>query len=123
MPGFPLTARVTRSYRTQYPDPIVLEPGDIVHLGERDPNFPGWIWGTSAMGKSGWIPEHFLDVKGDTGAATQAYDAHEIDLDEGEIVSVMEELLGWALVEGEGKRGWIPSLHLARSFDPVDLPL
>jgi hypothetical protein len=123
MADFVSTARATRPYRVQYPDPIVLRPGDVVHLGERDSEYPGWIWGTSPQGRGGWIPEEFLKVFGETGTAIREYNAREVDLDEGDIVSVIEELLGWALVSKGDLVGWVPLSHLALSATPIDLPL
>ena len=94
-------------------------------LGKRDTDFPGWIWATSlASGKSGWVPEQFLSIDGDRAQSLRDYSARELSVSEGEIVTIREELLGWALVETEsGASGWVPGSHLARSVTPLDLPL
>src|ERR671913_95674 len=45
-------ARVIRDYSAQYPDPISVRAGETIHLGQRDTDYPGWIWATSvASGK------------------------------------------------------------------------
>jgi hypothetical protein len=120
-----MPARVLKSYTTQYPDPIVIQTGDTVTLGRRDTEFPGWIWATSAKtGKSGWVPERFLTIRGEQAESRRDYSARELSVLEGDIVTVVEEVLGWVLVEAEsGVRGWVPQNHLARSVSPADLPL
>jgi len=120
-----MPARVLKAYTTQYPDPIAIRRGDQVILGKRDTEFPGWVWATSlSTGKSGWVPERYLIVRGDQAESVRDYSARELDVAEGAMVTIVEELLGWSLVEtGSGARGWIPQSHLARSVSPVDLPL
>jgi uncharacterized protein YgiM (DUF1202 family) len=114
-----------KAYQAQYPDPIVLDAGDTVALGKTDPEFPGWIWATSVgNGKSGWVPESFLARAGDEARSLREYSARELDVREGDLVSVLEELSGWARVESEsGLTGWVPLSHLARSVTPLDLPI
>ena len=109
-----MRARVLKAYQVQYPDPIEVRRGDAVFLGMKDPEFPGWIWATStASGKAGWVPEEFLTIQDDRGTARRDYSAREQRVDEGQIVEVIEELLGWALIEVEpGRRGWVPRGHL-----------
>lgn len=117
-------ARVLKSWTVQYPDFIELEAGDLVTLGKRDSEYPGWIWATSAKsGKSGWVPECYLRVDGESGSALRSYTARELGVSEGEIVTVTEELLGWVWAAAGERQGWMPLTHLARSARPVDLPL
>ena len=119
-----MAARVLKSYTAQYPDPIQVTKGDRVRLGKRDSEFPGWIWATSLKtGNSGWIPEQLLSISGDEAEARRDYTARELSVVEGDIVMVLEELLGWAFVESAGSTGWVPVRHLARSVSAVDLPL
>jgi hypothetical protein len=120
-----MPARVLKAYRTQYPDPIQLARGDKVSLGKRDSDYPGWVWATSSVsGKSGWVPEQLLKTRGDEGEALRDYSAKELSVEEGDIVTVLEELLGWARIESSsGEVGWIPARHLARSLGQGDIPL
>ena len=96
-----------------------------MRVGERDTDFPGWIWATSlTSGKGGWVPEHFLRIEGERGESLRDYSAKELSVSEGDMVTIREELLGWALVEtASGGVGWVPQSHLARSVSPLDLPL
>ena len=101
-----------RSYRAQYPDPIVIRRGETVALGERDAEYPGWIWATAADGRRGWVPEHFLSIEGNRGQTLRDYSAVELDVAEGMLVTVLEEILGWARVEADRGSGWVPLSHL-----------
>lgn len=123
--GVTVRARILKTYQTQYPDPIELTTGEVVFLGMKDPDFPGWIWATSAAsGKSGWVPEQFLAMDGSEARSLREYSARELTVSEGDLVTVLDELLGWAWVESEaGARGWVPQTHLARSVTPSDLPI
>jgi Variant SH3 domain/SH3 domain len=117
-------ARVLRPYAAQYPDPIEVTQGEAITLGKRDIDYPGWIWATSpASGKSGWIPEQFVQVNGDEARVNRDYSARELSVAEGDIVTIIEELLGWALVESPAGRGWVPATTLARSVSSADFPL
>ncbi len=120
-----MPAQVIRNYDPKYPDPIELKAGERVRLGARDIEYPGWIWGTSARdGRSGWIPESFLRVSGEEGEALRDYRAHELSVKSGEMVHVVEEALGWALVTtNDDRQGWIPLDCLAQSVSPFDIPL
>jgi len=114
-----------RGWIVRYPDPVELVAGDRVTLGKQDSEYPGWIWATSTRtGKSGWVPEIYLKVDNDLGIAQRVYTAREIAGEEGEIVRVLEELLGWSWVEApDGRQGWMPGGHLARSTAAIDFPL
>jgi hypothetical protein len=110
-----MPVRVILPYRAQYPDPIVIRRGETVALGQRDDEFPGWIWCTAADGRSGWVPEHFLSIEGTRGQTLRDYSAVELDVAEGMLVTVREEILGWALVETDRGSGWVPLSHLERA--------
>jgi hypothetical protein len=121
-----MPVRVIKSYQAQYPDPIVIHRGETVSLGRRDAEYPGWIWATSLLtGKSGWVPEHFLSPgESPRAIARRDYSARELDVVEGAVVSVIEEVLGWSCVVTEsGDSGWVPQSHLAALASPVDLAL
>lgn len=112
-------ARVVERYRTQYADPIGFRAGDELALGRRDDQFVGWIWATAPSGTSGWVPIEALAIEGDgegeRGRALCDYTARELDVDEGERVTIARELAGWAWVRSErGGEGWVPLAHLER---------
>jgi uncharacterized protein YgiM (DUF1202 family) len=97
------------AYRCSYPDPLRLEPGDAVTIGDRQSDSPGWIWCTDQRGKSGWIPQAYVRREGDKGRLVVSYDATELSADQGEVVEVLKEESGWAWCRKQnGRHGWLP---------------
>ena len=56
-----MPARVISHYRTQYANPIQFAQGERVTLGERDAEWPAFIWTTTADGNAGWVPTKHLE--------------------------------------------------------------
>jgi uncharacterized protein YgiM (DUF1202 family) len=101
--------RVIESYTTAFRDPLKAKSGEVLTLGKRDDEWPGWIMCTNGEGKSGWTPETFLQIEGTQATMLRDYDATELTVSQGEILTVEIEESGWFLCVNEsGKRGWIP---------------
>ncbi len=102
--------RVLKAHRSAFPDPVRFGEGDILAAGRRDPEFPEWVWVRDPVGREGWAPACILEMDGH-GAATalEAYCARELDTEQGECLSILRLLGGWALVENaRGGTGWVP---------------
>lgn len=103
-------ARVIAAHRAPDRPAIQVAPGDAVTLGERDNDWPQFVWTTLASGLGGWIPSVLFDR--DYGEATtqQAYDTRELDAEAGELLVLHDELADWWWAENaQGMRGWIPA--------------
>lgn len=103
---------IIRTYKTSYPDPITLNEGDVVQLGEKEtkPEWSGWIR-ASKDGIEGWIPEQIVEILPDgSGKVTEFYTAKELDVNEGDAVTFLKELNGWYWVRHSltNEEGWIP---------------
>jgi hypothetical protein len=104
---------VIQSYAIQYGNPITLQVGDAVILGEeeKDPKWKGWIWVENATHK-GWIPIQILEISPDrkTGKVLGDYTAKEVDVEKGDTVTKIKTLNGWCWVKNErtNEEGWIP---------------
>ena len=48
--------QVISNYDSAYPDPLVFRKGDMLKIGTKTSEWPGWVWCTNENGKSGWIP-------------------------------------------------------------------
>ena len=104
----------TRSYGVSA---IQVSAGDSVTLGERDSDWPQFVWTTLAQGLGGWIPAALFDR--DTGAATALadYDTRELATRIGESITVHYQQEGWWWAENaNGESGWIP----ARAIELID---
>jgi hypothetical protein len=93
--------------------PLKAKRGEFITCGQSDDEWPGWIWCTNADGKSGWVPEVFIQMRGERGWMVRDYDATELSVREGEELQVEEEVSDWLLCVGEkGQRGWIPKRNV-----------
>lgn len=106
-------AVVIQEYRAQYTDPIVMRLGDVVTLGERDAEYPWWLWCTHPDGRSGWVHESFLSIEGSVGRALCDYSAKELTAIAGEVIELHEERGGWVrATKARGESGWLPADHV-----------
>ena len=102
---------VVLAHTSAYPDPVRVKYGESLLLGERDPAFPGWVRVTDPRGRTGWAPEALLAETGAGRAeAVEDYDATELEVAEGDRLSVIRELAGWLRVrDQDGNTGWVPA--------------
>ena len=110
----PLAATVIADYRAQYPDPIRFDAGEIVQLGERDQEWPAFVWTRAADGRAGWAPaDWLLPLDAQRAQTLRAYDARELDVDAGQSLRLHDELGGWWWAQrDDGAQGWVPARHL-----------
>src|SRR5690348_5433750 len=47
-----------------YADPIQVDRGDVLTVGEEDTDYPGWIWCENEKGKCGWVPDDCIETIG-----------------------------------------------------------
>ena len=106
--------RVTEDYQAPFPDPIQAKEGKTVTLDlQKEMPIDGWIWCTHLSGKSGWVPESYIDVENEiTGRMRCDYDAIELTIHKGEVLTVQktESDFYWAR-NGKEQEGWIPIAH------------
>ena len=94
--------------------PLFLLPGERVAAGETyagPEGWPDWVWCVSDAAVGGWVPRPFLEEHGDgTARVREAYDARELDAEEGDEVTGDRETCGWlwCIRERDGASGWVP---------------
>ena len=96
--------------------PVRVEVGDQVEVGERDSEWPAFVFVASHKG-SGWIPERHLNRQGASAVVTEAYDTTELPTKEGEELEVLREDLtsGWLWCRASnGQEGWVPERTISR---------
>jgi hypothetical protein len=82
--------------------------------GEKESEWPGWIWCTNRCGESRWVPEAYLLKQGEDCIAFRDYDATELTVRTGEDLLVGEEVSGWTWCTNQaGQSGWVPAGCLA----------
>ena len=103
--------RATLSHTASYELPLRASAGDAVLCERRESEWAGWVWCTlpAPRGRSGWVPESWLRI--DSGACTllRDYDAVELSVSEGEILTGSVVAEGWLWATSQhGQSGWVP---------------
>lgn len=110
-------ARVVVAHRAPDRPAIRIARGEDVTLGERDRDWPQFVWTTIAEGHGGWVPAALFDSEQGAAKALSDYDTRELDARADEIVTLHYELAQWWWAENAlGMQGWIP----ARALEILD---
>ena len=107
--------RVVADYQAPFPDPIQTKEGEIVALDlQKETSIVGWVWCTNSAGKSGWVPESYIDIQDDaTGKMRCDYDAIELTIHKGDVLTVHKAESDFYWVTNEnGQKGWVPIAHV-----------
>ena len=106
--------RVITDYEAPYPDPVAVKVGDEVSVDrDKKTELAGWVWCTNRAGQGGWVPEAYLDDQGDRGILRCDYDAVELTVRVGELLTVHKTESGFLWVTNQaGQDGWVPASHV-----------
>jgi putative acetyltransferase len=105
---------VRRSYRSSSPEPLKVRESESLSAGDRQSEWPGWVWCVNERGQGGWVPRSYLEEAGDRWRIRVDYDATELTVDEGDTLDIVGEESGWVLcTDRRNQRGWVPSSHFA----------
>jgi len=112
---------VIKNYVCAYPEPIETAPGDPLEIGKKDCEYPGWIWVTTAKGRSGWIADSFVEIDpsdSSKGRALRDYTAAELTVEVGCRLEVIMQQSAWIYARTEdGRVGWVPLDHTQEGTD------
>ena len=98
--------------------PLQLAIGEPVQVGERDTEWPEFVFVTAAGG-SGWVPARHLSQQSGTAVVLEAYDTTELPTAAGDPLDVLAEdpRSGWLWCRSSsGRQGWVP----IRTVDAAD---
>lgn len=104
--------RVRASTRHQTPErpPISVAPGDPVMVGDRDTDWPAFVFVTAPSGR-GWVPARHLSADAGAAVVEHPYDTTELAVAQGQEVTVVErdDASGWWWCRtDDGAEGWVP---------------
>ena len=90
--------------------PLRLDVGQQVDVGDRDTEWPEFVFVTASQG-SGWVPARHLSASSGTAVVVTTYDTTELPTQVGDVLEVVVEDLtsGWLWCRSsEGREGWVP---------------
>ena len=104
--------RVVAKVAHEIPDrpPLRLRIGQRVDLGDRDTEWPEFVFVTAPEG-SGWVPARHLSAGSGSAVVRTEYDTTELPTHAGEALDVVAEDLasGWVWCRSrDGREGWVP---------------
>lgn len=105
-----MIARARNSHQIPDRAPIRLAPGEPVMVGERDTDWPAFVFVTSVSGQ-GWVPARHLSAASGAAVVELAYDTTELAVAPGQEVTVVErdDESGWWWCRADGgAEGWVP---------------
>jgi uncharacterized protein YgiM (DUF1202 family) len=103
-------AKVIKSRRSEYPDPLIIKQGQKLRTEKKDTEWPGWTWCIDEGGKAGWVPFSYLQITGETAKAIRNYDATELTVKAGAELKLIDEEARWYWCQdSSGKEGWVPA--------------
>jgi len=107
----------------QIPDrpPLQLVDGERVDVGDRDSEWPEFVFVTASHG-TGWVPARHLSATSGTAVVQIAYDTTELPTQAGDVLEVVAEDLtsGWFWCrEHDGREGWVPINTLEAAESPI----
>lgn len=112
-----LTAKVAQEYRRPYADPVKGKAGDLlVPDYSKETDLFGWIWCRNEVGQEGWAPGNWLVSQGDKLRLIRDFDAIELTVAAGDIVTLHFSESGFCWVTtAAGETGWVPDAFLVLS--------
>jgi hypothetical protein len=104
--------RVVAKVAHEIPDrpPLRLSVGQRVEVGDRDIEWPEFVFVTAPQG-SGWVPARHLFAPLGSAVVRTGYDTTELPTHVREVLDVVAEDLvsGWVWRRSrEGREGWVP---------------
>lgn len=106
-------ARVIHDHRAPDRVPIQVRAGDRVMLGQRDRDWPQFVWTIGSNGLGGWVPINLFDCEQGPATALRDYDTVELDCNAGDELTVVQELAEWWWARNaSGSAGWVPARNL-----------
>lgn len=110
-------AVVIKPHKSDDSEPLMMTTGEVVKGQEKKTEWEGWLWCRNSHGRTGWIPKNYLQrhpKKPGYYSALRDYNAKELNVNMGQIVYIVNEESGWALVKTASQNeGWVPLRNLS----------
>jgi len=109
--------KVIKSHQPESKIHIELKNGDCVTVERRKTQWAGWLWCTTEDGRTGWVPESWVDVSGSQGIMKQDYNSYELTIEPGDFLQGILIESEWLLAKtSDDTTGWVPLECLGKSY-------
>ncbi|MCL6458939.1 MAG: hypothetical protein K6T85_13110 [Gorillibacterium sp.] len=103
-----IIGEIIKPHIGENPDPIILKQGEKIHITKEGEH--GWVWGVNETGKESWVPRNYLHIVDSLGTAIEDYNAFELTVQLGDIVTILCEESGWFhCINANNLMGWVPN--------------
>ncbi|MFL7838066.1 MAG: SH3 domain-containing protein [Candidatus Promineifilaceae bacterium] len=103
-------ARVIEEHAPVHEQVLKARAGERLHLEREDDEWPGWIWCVTESGTGSWVPEPYLAIDSQEGVLLQDYEATELTVQPGDLLTLHYEVNGWWwTADSQGNEGWVPA--------------
>jgi hypothetical protein len=100
---------VIKPHRPSYREILSASKGAKLQFERKPTEWPGWLWCVDSVGKSGWVPESWVEIDRDTCTMLCDYSTRELTVNIGEFVDGEIIESGWIwIINKSGEKGWVP---------------
>ncbi|MFX1587945.1 MAG: SH3 domain-containing protein [Promethearchaeota archaeon] len=101
--------QVIEDYHSAYPDPFIVNKGEILRIENKECEWPGWIWCVKNDGEGRWVPINHIELEETQAKFIKDYNSLELSVSTGQILTIEKESYGWIwVIDENNKTGWIP---------------
>lgn len=96
-------------YEEKDREPLYLQPGDRVNVGDADRTWPGWVWASRDGGRDGYVPAEILKELGaGVCEVLEAFDPTVLTVRRGDRLESLRQIDGWHWCRSTvGQEGWV----------------
>ena len=110
-----IKAKVIEDHTPVHEEVLVARAGEKLRVVREDDQWPGWLWCVADSGIGSWVPEPYLERDGEQARLLLDYDAAELSVRPGDLLTLHHEVNGWWWTTAvNGRQGWVPAAKLER---------
>jgi hypothetical protein len=104
-------------YEDKDSDPLFINIGDEVTVGQTDKTWLGWVWAEDEQGCNGYIPEEILEsIDGVKYRALLPFDPTVLKIKRGDKLTSIKQIHHWHWCRNENDaEGWVADYLLKKS--------
>jgi hypothetical protein len=101
--------RVIKPHDAGNTEAFVVGKGEKLTWERKPTIWAGWLWCTASDGRQAWVPEPWVELRGESCVMLRDYSSRELCVREGESFDVELAESSWAWGRNSsGDYGWVP---------------